>query len=449
MTFPREPRPDSRAGDIAEGDTVELEITNVAHGGVFVARHLGRVVFVSDTVPGERVLARISDTTHDTFWRADTVEVLEASVHRRPHLWAEASVDRSPEQRPGGAEFGHIQPGHQRELKRVVLTEALSRMAGHESDVSVEALPEHSDAGWRTRVRLHVDDDGRVGPYAARSHQVVAVDSLPLAVDALAEIAPLGLNLPDVSTIDLVATSTGQTHVLTTPRSERRASPRGSRADQRRRGGPARRPASGAAPAAQTIVETVGNREFQLDVRGFWQVHAGAATRLSQAVVEGLDRDLFDPQADNLDLYGGVGLLAAAVGDFAASPGLRITTVESDARATGHAKHNLREWGAQAVTARVDSYLDYLGEESNQNERARLSAGTVILDPPRAGAGKKVVRALGRLQPAQILYVACDPVALARDVALLAAEGYRLRSLSAFDLFPNTHHLESVARLTR
>ena len=103
------------------GEELELDVTNVAHGGIFVARHEGRVVFVSDTLPGERVRARITEANHKSFWRADTVAVLDASTERQPHIWEAAAVERAPEDRAGGAEFGHIAPAFQRELKRRVL----------------------------------------------------------------------------------------------------------------------------------------------------------------------------------------------------------------------------------------------------------------------------------------------------------------------------------------
>jgi len=105
--------------------------------------------------------------------------------------------------------------------------------------------------------------------------------------------------------------------------------------------------------------------------------------------------------------------------------------------------------GAAAVTARVDNFLRQLRSTASPSERARLGAGTVILDPPRAGAGKGVVSELLTLDPVQVVYVACDPVALARDVALFAEGGYALTRLRAFDLFPNTHHVEAVATLTK
>ena len=142
-------------------------------------------------------------------------------------------------------------------------------------------------------------------------------------------------------------------------------------------------------------------------------------------------------------------MLAAAVGDrFGA--GVHITTVESDPRATDYAAGNLSDWaGASAVTSRVDRYLSHGVDQWTDAERARVRAGTVVLDPPRAGAGAGVVSALASLDPAQIVYVACDPVALARDVGLFREHGWNVSAFRAFDLFPHTHHVEVVAALKR
>lgn len=401
------------------GREIEVEATNMAHGGEAVARLDGRVVFVADAIPGERVVARVTEDSKKSFWRAETVRVLDASPHRRPHVWPEASVDRDPADRPGGADYGHIALDHQRVLKAGVLADALSRMAKVDREVVVEALPGEADGtGWRTRERLHVADDGTLGPYAARSHRVIPVTGLPLAVEAVRAHAPLAERMPGAGSVTVLAPSVGDGARLVI-----------------------------GAQKPTVIRERVGDREFRVDDTGFWQVHAAAPLTLSAAVQEAIDPGLFDPKAANLDLYGGVGLLAAAVGDRFGD-GVRITSVESDARATEHAAENLAEWlGAAVVTARVDSYVRTLVDSAA--DRSRLAAATVVLDPPRSGAGAAVIDALAAVRPAQIVYVACDPVAFARDVALLADAGYDLAGLRAFDLFPHTHHVEAVGAFRR
>ena len=404
-----------------QGKTLEIDVTNIAHGGVSVARHDGRVIFVSDAIPGERVKARITEDSKKSFWRAETVAVVKPSEHRRPHVWAAASLDRVPEERAGGAEFGHIALGHQRELKRQVLEDSMQRMGRTTIEhTPVDGLPGADDGtGWRTRVRLHVDEYGRVGPYAARSHRVIEVDDLPLATAALNEAAPLDQLFAGEEHVDVLSPSMGGARLIV------------------------------GTQKPTTITEVVGDREFRLADSGFWQVHEHAASTLTTAVQEAIDGDLFDPRAHNLDLYGGVGLLAAAVADRF-GPATQITSVESDSAATDFAAGNLVEWiGANAQTGRVERWVRELAASATALDKARLGAATIVLDPPRSGAGKEVVASLVGLAPAQLVYVACDPVALSRDVALFAERGYELVRLRAYDLFPNTHHFEAIATLVR
>src|SRR5690554_4977546 len=198
-----------------QGRQLEIDVTNVAHGGIAVGRHEGRVVFVSDAIPGERVLARVSDDSKAKFWRAETVSVVSLSEHRQEHVRSAASVDRDPDDRAGGAEFGHIRLEHQRELKRQVLTDALQRMAGIDSDVVVEPIGGADDGtGWRTRLRLHVGQDGTLGPYAARSHRVIAVTDVPLAAPEVAAITPLDERFSGSTHVDVIAPSVGNAYVL-------------------------------------------------------------------------------------------------------------------------------------------------------------------------------------------------------------------------------------------
>ncbi len=453
-----------------------------------MARLDGRVVFVADAIPGERVLARVTDDGKSSFWRAETVEVLDASPDRVPHVWSAASIERDPRARAGGAEFGHISLPRQRALKAEVLTDALHRFGGLDRSVPLEVEVEPIGSGalredgtrWRSRIRLHRGADGRFGPYAARSHTVVPVEDLPLATAAVEEAVAFGRRMDDVdaAAIEIVETSEGEVRVLEVAE-ERSKTGRGGRgargsggrgASAHGAGGRGRRDAGrsgsagsgagasdrdgseGSAPkTAATIVERVGDREFRLAENGFWQVHVDAARTLTEVVQSQTRADLFDPRAANQDLYGGVGLLAAAIADRF-GPATRITSVESDPMATDHAAENLAEWlGARAVTGRVDRYLAELERTAagSAEDRRRLAAATVVIDPPRSGAGRQVVESLARLDVAQVVYVACDPVAFARDLATFREAGYELDALRAFDLFPHTHHFETVGTLVR
>lgn len=445
-----------------DGDLLDLDIADVAHGGVFVARSEGRVVFVEGAIPGERVRAELTDTSKSSFWRADVVEVLSASPHRRPHVWAAAGLDAAPQDRAGGAEFGHIDLPHQRELKQRVLDDALARFAGMSAPSTTlapagapDAVESDSGLGWRTRVSLHVDDDGRIGPFAARSHRVVVTGDLPLATAEIAEVAR-GLEGFAPGRVDLVQPADGRVRVIARPAapSEPRT-PRPPRMPSGRRSG-GRRPVPRSPrlpvdPTAREVVdEVVAGRRFEVDAGGFWQVHRLAAQTLTDAVTAALESaGGVDPAAQHLDLYGGVGLFAAALA-IAGGPRTRVTSVEADARATEHAGANLAEWvGARAETERTDRYLGRLLAQAGAAERARLARGVVLLDPPRSGAGRQVVDGIAALSPASVVYVACDPVALARDLGTFRGHGYEPVRIDGFDLFPHTHHLEAVAVLSR
>lgn len=402
---------------------LDLDITGFAHGGTAIARYEGRVVFVADAIPGERVRARLDEGADEgrRFWRADTVEVLEASAHRRPHVWAEAELGRDPRDRAGGADLGHIELGHQRVLKRQVLQEALDRFSGDGLTApEVEARGAEDGTGWRTRVTLHVDEDGRIGPFAARSHRVVEVATHPLARPAIAAAAR-GLTGQRPGRVELVEPADGRVRVLPRPEHSRRGGRRG----------PSQR------SAQEQVVERVASREFTLDAGGFWQVHPEAASTLHDAV-DGMLADRVDPDATHFDLYGGVGLFSATLAGRGAGD---IITVESDRRATEHAARNLADLDVHAVTSRVDRFLDGIPSETR--------AGVVVLDPPRAGAGRAVVESLDTLDPEAIAYVACDPVALARDLGTFRELGWKVVTMRAFDLFPHSHHFETVALLAR
>lgn len=400
------------------GKELTLNIEKVAHGGIFVARHEGRVIFVSHTLPGEKVRARVFEDKGGSFARAETVEVLEASPHRVKHVW-KAAADGAV----GGAEFGHIDLNYQLELKADVIEEALSRMAGITMRPVVEQAPGDDLAnglGYRTRVQLHVDELGNVGPYRERTHQVVEVRDLPLAVE---DIRELGLHLKNwsgVRKIEIASSNTGNIQYSV---------------DKKVKGD-------------QRLVERAGGRTFRITGGGFWQVHRKAADILTTAVNEAIAKAGFDKTADNLDLYGGVGLFA---GTIAAKFGVDsvITTVEAFKTATEDAKLNLADLpNVRAILAPTERFLDERVSSHVKNGSPETAA-TVILDPPRAGAGAKVVGQVLALKPKHIVYVACDPIALARDLKPLTEGGYELASLRAFDLFPHTHHVEAVASLIR
>jgi len=390
------------------GERFEVLTERIAHGGFVVGRHEGRAVFVRHSVPGERVVAMVTEGHEDDrFLRADAVAVVEASPDRvvPPCPWA--GPDRC-----GGCDFQHVALPAQRALKGAVVAEQLHRLAGIDVEVTVEALDGHEDGlGWRTRVQWAVDPVGTVGLRKARSHDVVPVDRCRIAHPAIAD-APASPGSAATG-VEAIVSSTGETLHLVTE------------ADGR---------VVGDAPAV--LHEEVAGRVFEVTGSGFWQVHPAAARTLVAAVLDGLEPAAGERAAD---LYSGVGLFSAALAERVGPTG-HVVAVEGDSAAVGDAAGNLAALRQVAVVAdRVDRALAS-GSLGSQD--------LVVLDPPRTGAKRPVVDGIVELGPRAVAYVACDPAALARDVASFAEHGYLLDSLRAFDLFPMTQHVECVAILS-
>ena len=385
------------------GDQAIVDIGPVAHGGHFIAHLLGHTVFVRHALTGERVRIAITDVSSKIV-RADAIEILEASPDRvvAPCGWA----------RPGGCggcDFQHVERSAQLVLKAQVVRDALARHAGLPGiDVQVEALNDDgSGLHWRTRVRWTVNSDGRPGLLAYRTHDVVPVDDCLLASPGIGQLGIPHTRRPGATEVSTIEGDEGRVSVAV----DGRLASGKQRTDQRVRG-----------------------REWRVDVASFWQVHPRAADTLVSAVLEA-GRPA--PGEHWWDLYSGVGLFSAFLAEEVGVTGV-VHAVESGSSAVRDARRSLHDLGQ--VTLHHDNALRWLRAADERPDG-------VVLDPPRAGAGRDIVQAIAGAGPRVVVYVACDPVALARDVALFASVGYRLAELRAFDTFPMTHHVETVAAL--
>jgi len=376
--------------------TKTLRIDKAAHGGVFVARPEGKVVLVEGALPGELVEVEITEEAK-SFLRGRVSRVLEPSEHRREHFWPEASLGA------GGADFGHIELSEQRRIKSEILAESLSRMAQLSLTPQVMAVDDTDGLGYRTRVQLHVAPDGTAGVKGSRSNEVIAVESLPLAN---AEINELGLHknrFPGKKKIFIASSVDSMQWSI-----------------------------DGELGGSKLVTEVVGGRVFDLRPGVFWQAHSLAPKTLLDAVL----RLLGDPGTELLDLYSGAGLFSANIA--ARFPETKVHAVELAEAAVQSGKNSAR--GMNNLSFERSDVLAYL--RSRQHE-----ISTVVLDPPRSGAAIKVINQIVRLGAKHIVYVACDPVALARDISLLRDAGYELDEIEAYDIFPHTHHFETVASL--
>jgi tRNA/tmRNA/rRNA uracil-C5-methylase (TrmA/RlmC/RlmD family) len=433
----------SAADALAVGDVVELDIGPVAHGGHCVARHHGRVVFVRLALPGERALVRITDAKPGSFARGEAVDVSVADPSRISAPCAHFGVGGC-----GGCDFQHALPARQRELKASVVAEQLRRLAGLDLTVVVEELP-GGGFGWRTRVRWALDDAGRIGPRAVRSHRVVGVSLDEPCLIAADGLTPLAVGLPVPAGLrDRVAA-----HRMRGRAADRRRGGRDRRSGGRDAGlpevalvhsGDGTVAAAWDGEAAPTVTEHAVGRDFSVAGDGFWQVHPAAAEILAGAVDDGV-APFLGPGDSAWDLYGGVGLFAAVLASRVGPSG-SVLTVEADRTASALAATNLADLPqVQVIADRVDAAL---AGPALLLPAMHRPVDAIVLDPPRSGAGPDLCAALAGRRPGVIVYVACDPAALGRDAASLGSAGYTLTGLRAFDAFPQTHHVECVAVFT-
>ncbi|WP_314192524.1 TRAM domain-containing protein [uncultured Arthrobacter sp.] len=435
-----------------------VDVGPVAHGGHCVARHEGRVVFVRHGIPGERVRVRLTDAEEKAkFWRADVVEVLDASPDRVPHFWRTAdSASSWAHGRPpvGGAELGHVSLQRQRSLKSEVLAEQLRRLAAVELSPDVEAVgpanagtTDDGVAGlaWRTRASFGVTQSGRLGMHAHRSDQVIPVQEMPLAVDGINALRLWDVDLQGIERVEVAAPANGSRPlVLLAPAPGTRAKRLNSILSQL----PADVSVASYDPLKNEtlqlrgrtwVQESAAGHDYRVTGAGFWQIHRDAPETLVGAVTKFLhDGGFLEPGAAVADLYAGAGLFTAPLADAVGETG-SVLSVEGAPGTSRDARKNLHgSPQVEIVQGKVERVL---------RQRPR-QFDALILDPPRAGAGKAVVSQLIDSKPRAIAYVSCDPSSFARDIGYFQQGGWQLAGLRAFDLYPHTHHLETVALLT-
>ncbi|MFI1282156.1 class I SAM-dependent RNA methyltransferase [Streptomyces sp. NPDC020858] len=425
------------------GEEYEVEVGPVAHGGHCIARTSdGRVLFVRHTLPGEKIVARVTEGDVDSrYLRADAITVLDASKDR-----VEAPCPYAGPGKCGGCDWQHAKPGAQRRLKGEVVAEQLKRLAGltpEEAGWDGTVMPAEGDklpAGqvpqWRTRVQFAIDEDGIVGLRKHRSHEIEPIDHCMIAAPGVSELGIEKQDWPQMETVEAIAaTGSGDRQVVLTPRPGGRLplveldKPVSVLRVEEKDGGVHR------VHGRPFVRERADGRTYRVGMGGFWQVHPQAADTLIKAVMQGLM-----PRKGEmaLDLYCGVGIFAGALAERLGDTGA-VLGIETTKRAVEDARHNLADFPRVRIEqGKVEQILPKTGI---------TECDLVVLDPPRAGAGKQTVRHIAGLSARRIAYVACDPAALARDLGYFKENGYKVRTLRVFDLFPMTHHVECVAIL--
>ena len=420
---------------------LDLRVERPVAGGAMLARHDGRVVLVHGAIPGERVRARVDRERRDVV-HATVIDVVEPDPDRRP-------VDGDPT--CGGQTYRHICYDRQRRLKSEVIADALRRIAHVEGFGTVSVAPS-AEHGYRMRARLHVGPSG-LGFLREGTHAVCdAAQTKQLLPETNQVVTQIGQRLirshdRSVLYVDIAENIDADQRVLHIRLRHRRSpetvaawatdcalsgiahSTRGSKSAQVVSG----RPTVSDRVAALTRDAGAGERRLQRHARSFFQGNRCLVPTLVSAVCR---RVTVGPV---LDLYAGVGLFAVAL----ASHGLdAVTAVEHDVSARTDLEANtIDEWPQISVVG--TSVEDFLARRSD------AIAGTVIVDPPRTGLSPTVVERLSARGVSHVVYVSCDVATFSRDVRKFREAGYEVGEIEAFDMFPNTAHIELLATLRR
>ena len=407
-----------------------------------LARHDGQVVLVAGAIPGERVTARVSRVVKGVAF-ADTVTVETPSPDRRVPLcdW-----------RCGGSVFAHVTPARQAQLKAAIVDDAFRRIARAPLPALPEVVPS-PERGYRSRARLHVQGS-RIGFLRESSHELcdaagtgqLAPATESWVVEATRALEVRGLrglkaielaeDVPGTQRVCHLELASGETpgsyQVLHSGLTGLTASVGESAASNEVSC------LHGTGQLQERIVVTMGETRAELaltrDVRAFFQGNRFLLEPLVNTVVSHV------PEGPVLDLYAGVGLFGLSL---AAAGWSEVTLVEGDPVSGRGLVSNAAVHGARA-RAHLTSVEQFLSTRRSEHRE-----GTVILDPPRTGVSRDALPALVARRARRIVYVSCDVATLARDSRGLFDSGYALTTLTAFDLFPNTAHVECLAVFER
>lgn len=407
----------------ADNPVVELIIDDVAYGGRGVGRHEGCAVFVPGVLRGERVRARIAKA-HPRFMEAELASVLESSSDRIEPVCplAVRALDAAAAPCPACPGCAYQHASYDSEVREKnqqldALLERLGKLAGMQRP---PARPAPRPLGYRNKIVLHPDLAGatpRLGYVAADNRTVVPIAHCPLAVpkinallsDTLADAELMG-SLEPRDRVTLRHTETDGA-LAWTGRARGRLGP---------------------------FHEQTAFGEFFVPADSFWQVNPAVGNELLQAV-----QALVEERAPRqvADLYCGVGAFAIVA---ALSGAPHVLGVDSDRQAVQAAQTNAVDRDLDGVEFRVNQVDSVAGDML-----AALPAdrALVVLDPPRRGLGKPVVRALATHRPRTVVYISCAPDTLARDLNRLCDQAYRLHSCRVLDMFPRTASFEVLAVL--
>jgi tRNA/tmRNA/rRNA uracil-C5-methylase (TrmA/RlmC/RlmD family) len=424
-------------------ETLELTIEKLVTGGAGLGRHNGQAIFVLGTAPGDRVRVRPAQH-HRGYLEADLIELVSPGPGRQtppcPHY-----------DRCGGCDLQHLDDPTQRDACREILLDCFRRLGGLEVADRLEPDLAGPTLGYRNRLRLVANDIGHYGLQERGSNAIVPLQTCPIMAEPfLTVILPWLRQLPPMEQVVVRLDGRGGWLLSLYGNPARQRPLRKLLAETAGQDAPAsglqgllfnNRPQWG----RTYLVIHVGEHKFRVSHRSFFQSNLAAAAAVL-AAVRGWLADCQPGGGDLADLYGGVGLFTLGLADRCE----RLLLVDSDLFALQDAQENLRRQPALAERAEVrQGNVDLVLAAPDIGETIAWPDASVVVDPPRAGLGKKVVAQLARLRPRTLVYLSCDPATLARDCAGLGAAGYRIERVRPVAMFPQTSHLETLVLLTR
>jgi len=397
-----------------------VEVTTPTYGGECIGRLAdGRAVFVPYTLPGELVKIELVEEKRG-FARARLLEVVHPSPRRIPPRCIHYGIC-------GGCHFQHTDYETQLQIKKAVVIDQITRIAGISNPPVGEVIPSPSEWNYRNTVQFHLDENGKLGYQRWGSNTIVPITECHLPEAEINQIWPQ-LDLEPMSGVERVELRLGaEGEALLALESSSLTAPEFS----------VDIPLSAVHinPAGKLILAgqdylllEVRGRVFKVSAESFFQVNTAQAEAMVDHILGILP---LDKQITVLDVYCGVGLFSA----FLASLVKRCIGVELSDSACDDFAVNLDEFN------NVDLYI---GPAEQILPSLNLRPEIVLVDPPRAGIERTALDAIIGMQPEVIAYVSCDPATLARDIKRLAAADYRLEKVTPFDLFPQTYHVECI-----
>lgn len=395
----------ARPGQQSRAESVLVEIERIVPGGAGLAHAEGLTIFVGLAAPGDHLRVRI-DQTRGRVAFASIVEIIKPSPLRVEPLCPYFG-------RCGGCDFQQLDYEAQLDAKVQIIRDCLRRIARLEPPAEIAITPSPQTWHYRSRAQWQFDPMRKLlGYYERGSHRVCDVVECPVivpvlqeALSSLREQAHEG-SLPEAPEFQAVAGDEGA--ALAPPNDQ---------------------------TAAREVSRRIGDHGYRFNADGFFQINH----ELLPALIAAALSDAHGKSA--IDLYCGVGLFTLPLAQRFA----HVVGVEANETAIRYARRNLQD--AQLTNAAFEcaKVSDWL--KANASKRAPVDL--VLLDPPRAGAEEETISGIIALSPRRISYVSCDPATLARDLKHLIEGGYLLDAVAAFDMFPQTHHVETVARLSR